>query len=179
MKRTASYQIELINSLSAGLFIEKFSRLSCSSRWVKELAKFRPFAHPEALFLAASEVWWQRCNKEDWIEAFNGRPLIGDMESFKKDLWCAIEDQLTIAATKEIAAELIACNKPYIDKFGYEWILLCEGLTPEQQLANYKRRIDNDPETELRENCVEDFKVTMRRLHLCLLDQDPYDHLEK
>ena len=60
-------------------------------------------------------------------------------------------------------------------QFGYVWILLCEGLTPEQQLWNYKRRIENDVETELRENLVEDFKVTSRRLRLCLLGQDPHD----
>ncbi len=60
-------------------------------------------------------------------------------------------------------------------QFGYIWILLCEGLTAEQQLWNYKRRIENDPETELRENCVEDFKVTIRRLRLCLQGRDPYD----
>lgn len=63
----------------------------------------------------------------------------------------------------------------FLLQFGYVWILLCEGLTPEQQLWNYKRRIGNDTETELRENLVEDFKVTSRRLRLCLLGQDPHD----
>ena len=52
---------------------------------------------------------------------------------------------------------------------------LAERLTPEQQLANYLRRIENDRHSELMENSVEDLKVTMRRLRLCLLDQDPYD----
>ena len=176
MKQRTAYETGLINDLSTERFTEKFFRLSSSKRWVMEILKHRPFDSPESLFHVAADVWWNTCTRNDWIESFNGRPLIGDMESFKKDLWCAKEDKLTLESTQSVADELIACNKPYLDKFGYEWILLCEGLTPEQQLANYKRRIENDTETELRENCVEDFKVTLRRLKLCLLDMDPYDH---
>lgn len=170
-----TYQIDLINRLSHEEFTTKFGRICCSRTWVREMALRRPYLDPDQLSATAAHVWWHVCERADWVEAFNGRPLIGDMVSFEKDLWCAIEDELTIAASPEIGAELIACNKPYMEKFGFVWILLCEGLTPEQQLASYKRRIENDPDTELRENCVEDFKVSMRRLRLCLLDQDPYD----
>lgn len=170
-----AYDVKLINRLSDAQFTEKFARLSCSRRWVSELVKRRPFASAEQLFHHAADIWWNVCTRADWIEAFNGRPLIGDQKSFEKDLWCALEDAETIVAPKHIADELIACNQPYRDKFGYLWILLCEGLTPAQQLANFRRRLENDPETELRENCVEDFKATLRRLRLCLLGQDPYD----
>ena len=156
-------------------FDEKIARLSASKTWNAELRKLRPFATATALLDAAAEVWWNRCTKEDWIESFNGRPIIGDQESFIKDKWCLLEDEHIIKAGKEVAAELERCNAPYRQKFGYVWILLCEGLTPEQQLANYQRRIENDRQTELMENSVEDFKVTMRRLRLCLLNKDPYD----
>lgn len=169
-----AYDVTRINQLSDAEFVEKFSQLSTSRHWMGELLRRRPFASAEQLFHEAADVWWNVCTRADWIEAFNGRPLIGDQESFEKDLWCAAEDALTIAAPKEIADDLIACNGPYHDRFGYVWVLLCEGLTPEQQLANYRRRVENDPETELRENCVEECKVMMRRLRLSLLGQDPY-----
>jgi OHCU decarboxylase len=168
-------EVARINHLDDARFTEKFSRLSTSKTWVREMARRRPFASPERLLHDAADVWWNVCTREDWIEAFNGRPLIGDQQSFEKDLWCAKEDALTIQAPRHIADELMACNAPYARKFGYVWILLCEGLTPEQQLTNYRRRIDNDPETELRENCVEELKVTLRRLRLCLHGEDPYD----
>jgi hypothetical protein len=35
-------------------------------------------------------VWWNVCERADWVEAFNGRPLIGDMLSFAKDPWYAL-----------------------------------------------------------------------------------------
>lgn len=178
MTLQTGYSVERINGLSAPQFVAKFERISLSKRWVGEMLKARPFRDPAHILETAAHIWWNVCSKADWIEAFNGRPLIGDQESFAKDLWCAVEDAHTIAAPKRIADELIACNKPYLDKFGYVWILLCEGLTPEQQLWNYRRRIENDVETELRENCVEELKVTMRRLRLSLLDQDPYEHPE-
>jgi 5-hydroxyisourate hydrolase/2-oxo-4-hydroxy-4-carboxy-5-ureidoimidazoline decarboxylase len=164
-----------INALGDAQFEEKFTRLSASKRWVQEMKKGRPFKDAAQMLALSESVWWNVCTRNDWVEAFNGRPLIGDQASFEKDLWCAAEDALTIEAPKHIADELIACNKPYTDKFGYVWILLCEGLTPEQQLANYRRRVNSDVETELKENCVEELKVTMRRLRLCLEDRDPYD----
>jgi 2-oxo-4-hydroxy-4-carboxy--5-ureidoimidazoline (OHCU) decarboxylase len=172
MKR---FDIELINHLNEVEFEKKFKRLSTSKTWNDEIKKRRPFASGEQLLNAAADIWWNVCKKDDWIESFNGRPIIGDQESFVKDKWCLLEDEHTIQAEKEVADELVRCNKPYSDKFGYVWILLCEGLTPEQQLADYKRRIDNDLQTELMENSVEDFKVTLRRLRLCLLNEDPYD----
>lgn len=174
MASSPGYDVALINHLSDADFVGRLSHISPPRRWGSELLKRRPFGSAERLFQDAADVWWNVCTRADWVEAFNGRPLIGDQASFEKDLWCAAEDTLTIAAPKHIADELIACNRPYLDHFGNVWVLLCEGLTPEQQLANYRRRIENDPETELRENCVEEFKVTMRRLRLSLLGQDPY-----
>jgi 2-iminobutanoate/2-iminopropanoate deaminase len=170
-----SYDVDLINRLDPARFAAKFARLSASKTWNAEMTKRRPFATAEALLDAAADVWWNACKKPDWIESFNGRPIIGDQESFVKDKWCYQEDEHVIQASKEVADELVRCNAPYTEKFGYVWILLCEGLSPDQQLHNYKRRVGNDVQTELMENAVEDFKVTMRRLRLCLQDQDPYD----
>jgi OHCU decarboxylase len=168
------YEVMIVNRLSDAQFIEQFSHLSNSRRWVSELLRRRPFATTERLFDDAADVWWNVCTLKDWIEAFNGRAPIGDQVSSENDLWSVDEDALTLAAPKHIADELFACNGPYRDKFGYVWIQFCEGLTAEQQLANFRRRIENDPETELRENCVEEFKITIRRLRLTVLGRDPY-----
>ena len=170
------YDIKLINKLSPDDFRRKLARFCGSKKWLAEIERLRPFASAAALTQAASDIWWNICNRADWIESFNSRPAIGDQESFVKDKWCLLEDEHTIIASRAVADELLRCNEPYSTKFGYIWILLCEGLTPEQQLANYKRRIENDIQTELMENSVEDFKVTMRRLRLSLLNQDPYDN---
>ena len=175
---TPSYDVRLINDLDDAGFEAKLARLSASKTWNAEMKKLRPFASAEALLDAAAHVWWNVCTHADWIESFDGRPIIGDQESFIKDKWCLQEDEHTIQASKEVADELVRCNEPYSKKFGYVWILLCEGLTPEQQLASYQRRIENDVQTEMMENSVEDFKVTLRRLRLCLLNNDPYDAKE-
>jgi 2-oxo-4-hydroxy-4-carboxy--5-ureidoimidazoline (OHCU) decarboxylase len=174
-EQAPEYDAELVNKLDDAGFDAKFARLSSSKTWCNEMRKRRPFANATAVLDAASDVWWNVCTKADWVEGFNGRPIIGDQESFVKDKWCLLEDEHVIQADKTVADRLVACNAPYMNKFGYVWILLCEGLTPEQQLANYLRRIENDPQTELMENSVEELKVTLRRLRLCLLDKDPYD----
>jgi 2-oxo-4-hydroxy-4-carboxy--5-ureidoimidazoline (OHCU) decarboxylase len=171
-----SYDISFINRLSPEELQTKFARLSGSKKWVFEMLSRHPFSDADQLLGAAAKVWWDVCDREDWIESFNSRPVIGDQESFIKDKWCQLEDEHTIQASKKVADELIRCNAPYQKKFGYAWILLCEGLTPAEQLANYKRRIDNDVRTELVENSLEDFKVTVRRLRLCLQCQDPYNN---
>lgn len=170
-----AYRVERINDLDEAAFAAKFARLSASRTWAAEMQRRRPFASAEAALDAAADVWWNVCGRDDRIESFNGRPLIGDQASFQKDRWCLLEDEHVIAAPKEIAEELIRCNEPYLKKFGYVWILLCEGLAPDQQLTNYRRRITNDPITEYMENSVQDFHVTARRLRLCLQGKDPYD----
>src|SRR5262245_39942127 len=97
-----AYDVTLINSQSDAQFIETFCTLSHSRRWGKELLKRRPFQTAERLLHAAADVWWNVCTREDWIESFDARPLIGDQAGCEKDLWSAVEDALTIAAPKHI-----------------------------------------------------------------------------
>ncbi len=131
-KDAKGYDIALINDLSDERFDRKFAAISSSKTWRAEMKRRRPFASAEKLLEDAADVWWNRCSREDWIESFSGRPVIGDLESFVKDKWCYLEDEHVIEAGPEVAAELIRCNAPYMEKFGFIWILLCEGLTPEQ-----------------------------------------------
>jgi hypothetical protein len=51
------------------------------------MLKRRPFRSAKHVLDAAADVWWNVCERSDWVEAFNGRPLIGDMLSFAKDPW--------------------------------------------------------------------------------------------
>lgn len=77
---------------------------------------FALYCSHDQLLQAADDIWWRSCEHADWVESFNSRPLIGDRESFKKDPWCAAEDAHVINAPQHVADELIACNKPYMDK---------------------------------------------------------------
>jgi hypothetical protein len=69
--------------------LERFNRLSddeaagellavCHSRrWAKEVAAGRPYPDVAALQQAADEVW-QGLSPEDWREAFEAHPRIGE-----------------------------------------------------------------------------------------------------
>ncbi len=64
---------------------------------------------------------------------------------------------------------------PYQKKFHMRCILLCEGMTPKQQLEVVTKRInENSYDKELEVNFEEDLKVTCRRLHLLAQGEDPF-----
>jgi len=54
-------------------------------------------------------------------------------------------------------------------------IILCEGMTPKQQSEVYKKRLENDYETEFAMNEKEDIRVTQRRLRELAEGKDPFD----
>eukprot|EP00743_Colponemidia_sp_Colp-15_P001251 GILK01001374.1.p1 GENE.GILK01001374.1~~GILK01001374.1.p1 ORF type:complete len:325 (-),score=65.63 GILK01001374.1:145-1119(-) len=170
------YNVDLFNRLSVEALKLKLSRISSSKRWVNEMVSRRPFASAEALLRAAAHIWWNICTPQDKVEAFNGRPLIGDLDASHEDLWSRQEDDVTLQADAQVVKDMLfSRNAEYTKRFGYEWILLCEGMSIQQQAANFVRRVENDEETEMHENSVEELKITLRRLRLALQDKDPYD----
>jgi len=50
----------------------------CSSeKWTALLIKEFPFANAKDLVKKATSLWYEECNEEDWMEAFNHHPNWG------------------------------------------------------------------------------------------------------
>ncbi len=135
----------------------------CGCRnWTRGLTNARPFADSDALFRAADNLWWA-LSEEDWLEAFRAHPKIGEqkaaaVQSEQARNWSAQEQSGIHAAAIETKAALAAGNQKYEERFGFIFIVCASG----------RRRMQNDPGTELRVAAEEQRKITRLRLEKLL-----------
>ena len=174
---SASAGLQAFNALNQRDMIIKLSRVSECDTWVARMVQRAPFASKDTLLAQAAHIWFYECSTEDKVQGFNGRPLIGNMGQVALDLWCSNEDNKTleVASDQTIIDALLACNPQYEEKFGWVWILFCKDMTPAEQLANFKRRMNSQPILELHENAVEECKILQSRLASVLEGADPFD----
>jgi N-carbamoyl-L-amino-acid hydrolase len=131
--------------------------LSCcaSRRWAAAVTAARPYPTARALHRAAADRWWALA-AEDWQEAFAAHPRIGAI---------AGGEQAGVAgATPETLAALADGNRRYEQRFGRVFIVRATGRTAAEMLDLLQRRLDGDPDTELRTAAGEQADITRLRL---------------
>lgn len=139
-----------------------------SERWVKQMLSIQRFENTDEIIKDAERIWFS-LDKSDWLEAFDHHPKIGDMNSLKekfsvsKDL-SACEQAGALTAAEETLSELALYNQLYEKKFGFIFIVFATGKSSDEMLEIIKERINNDPETELRNAAEEQLKITKLRL---------------
>jgi len=144
-----------------------------SSRWVNEMTAKRPFRSREAVFKAADEVA-DSLEPKDWLEAFEHHPRIGERPatgSGSAAEWAAAEQSDVEGAASGVKAALESANQEYERKFGYIYIVCATGRSAEEMLDLARKRLENDPEKELRVAAAEQRKITRLRLEK-LLDSE-------
>ncbi len=160
-----------LNALPAG-DAEAELRACCGSReWARRVAARRPFRSADELFAAADEVWWD-LGPEDWHEAFRAHPRIGERKAApaqgaRAAAWSA-QEQSGVDRDEALAAALAEGNRAYEERFGHIYLVCATGKTGEEMLEILRRRLENDPETELRVAAAEQAKITRLRLEKLL-----------
>lgn len=144
-----------------------------STIWAQNLIDFRPYKDKEEL-LKLSDMVWTSCENEEVLEAFSHHPKIGDMKNLEKQFastkeWAAGEQSGVNVASPETLQELVDVNAAYEAKFGYIFIVCATGKTADEMLAMCKRRLQNEPDTELRIAKAEQNKITHIRLNKLLV----------
>ena len=164
--------------------LEKFNRLPhqralralldcCGApKWAKQMAALRPFAGEEELLNAADKTW-SALAREDWLEAFQHHPPIGETkgrarQSATASRWSAKEQSSAQKAAPEVLEALATQNRAYTEKFRYVFLICATGKTSEEILNALRRRLPNDPDTELRVAAEEQRKITRLRLEKLL-----------
>jgi allantoicase len=164
--------------------LERFNRLPgqralralldcCGSRkWAQQMATLRPFAG-EAELLNAADKTWSALAREDWLEAFQHHPPIGETQararqSATASRWSAKEQSSAQKAAPEVLEALAAQNRAYAEKFGYVFLICATGKTSEEIWSALRWRLPNDPDTELRVAAEEQRKITRLRLEKLL-----------
>ncbi len=155
-----------LNALSSGEARRTLLACCGSTAWVEAMLADRPFKGDEALWEAADRRWWA-LEPEDWREAFSRHPRIGERTldaSTRSGAWSREEQSGVGGAPEDVRAALEEGNRVYEERFGHVFLIRAAGRSAEEMLGELRRRLTNDPETELREAAREQLEITKLRL---------------
>ncbi len=151
---------------------EQLDRICTSKRWQQEMNIRMPFDSAESL-LRSAEIAFTRLRETDWLEAFAGHPMIGDLNSLKKkysqgkDL-SEKEQQSVKLATSDVLQELLTLNREYHEKFGFIFIVCAANKSAEEMLSLLKQRIIRSRDDELQQAAIEQQKISNIRMEAFL-----------
>jgi 2-oxo-4-hydroxy-4-carboxy-5-ureidoimidazoline decarboxylase len=133
-----------------------------STRWVEAVAAGRPYPDLAALQEVADGVW-RGLDSDDWREALDGHPRIG--ESGGTSPASSKQEQAGLASAGDAVKAAIARNNlVYEERFGHVYLISAAGRGPEEILADLESRLDNDSVTELRVAADQHARITRLRL---------------
>jgi 2-oxo-4-hydroxy-4-carboxy-5-ureidoimidazoline decarboxylase len=137
--------------LSSDLEARLFTCLASRS-WARAVASGEP-----------AEDAMDRLTDEEWLEAMKAHPRIGERggdapKSSEQEQSRAM--QASAATLEALAAE----NRRYEERFGHVFLIHASGRGGEEILSELRRRLNNDPVTELEEAKRELRKIALMRL---------------
>ena len=150
------------NNLDKDIAAKKLFSCCGSQKWVSLVMKKFPFESQGALVEQATTIWYNECNKEDWLESFTHHPKIGDKKSLTEK-FAGKEQAGVITATKETIEALANANNDYESKFDFIFIVCATGKPAEEMLRLLNDRLKNDLDSELQIAMNEQHKITLIR----------------
>ncbi len=162
--------VELINNMAAEDLHSHLDRCCNSSSWVEMMIKDRPFDSLAKMHQRAEHIW-QGLSKSDYLEAFEGHPMIGaNLEALRKKFthtsdWSEGEQSGIQTASENTLIELQQANIQYIEQFGYIFIVCATGKTASEMLGLLNQRLNNFPHDEILIAAGEQQKITTIRLN--------------
>ena len=139
-----------------------------ATAWVQAMVARRPFQTLGILLRDADELWWS-LTPDDWREAFDHHPRIGERvaateQSRRAQAWSEGEQKGVDSAAANLRDALAEGNREYERKFGHIYLVCATGKSAEEILAMLRDRLNNDATTELRVAAGEQARITRLRL---------------
>lgn len=163
--------------LSEADFVAKFGGIFEHSPWVAERAwkLERGPAHDTATGLhSALKRCFRSAGKDEKLALLNAHPdLAGKLAQAKRLTEQSTSEQASAgldALTDEERATFQKLNATYVEKFGFPFIIAVKGLTKDEILDAFHRRIDHDYDSEFSEACRQVERITLLRLRDILPD---------
>jgi 2-oxo-4-hydroxy-4-carboxy-5-ureidoimidazoline decarboxylase len=165
---TANAVLARWNALSEDAAAMEILPCCGSRRWASELARARPFADDAALCERSAKIWLG-LGPADWDEAFRTHPRIGERKAVaaatqRSAAWSLSEQSRFRQSDLEIRAALERGNQLYEERFGRIFLVCATGKSAAEMLMILVRRLQNDPQTELRETVEQQWQITQLRL---------------
>ena len=166
--------LENLNQLPAAEAKHTFMQCCTSSTWVKKMVEARPFSSALAIKKAANNAW-QGLSEQDYFEAFEGHPKIGDVSSLRakyantKEL-AGNEQGLVKEANDDVLEVLSQGNSDYEEKFGFIFIVCATGKSAKQMSDLLQARLPNNKTQELVNAAEEQRKIFQLRIDKALAE---------
>jgi 2-oxo-4-hydroxy-4-carboxy-5-ureidoimidazoline decarboxylase len=141
--------LDAFNNEPADQAVQALRACNAAPRFAAELVAGRPFRDADTLVARAEQVT-RALPWEDVAVALAAHPRIGDrVEGSSTEAEASRQEQGSMqSADAETRAALVDGNRAYEDRFGHVFLIRASGRPPEEMLAELRRRLENDEETE-------------------------------
>jgi len=158
--------IERFNSLSDQEALQALYGCFANPGWAARVAAGRPY-RDLAEMLVSAESAWSELTPSGWLEAFKAHPRLGESGGHSPQS-SEREQRLVRHASEQTLAALAEENRRYEARFGHVFLIAASGRTGDEVLEALRRRIGNDPGTELVVAAGEHRTITRLRLERLL-----------
>ncbi|MEX1189100.1 MAG: hydroxyisourate hydrolase [Bacteroidia bacterium] len=142
-----------------------------SQNWVNKVMSSGLINSEKELVECCTDVWYNQCDKNDYLESFTHHPEIGDFESLKEKF--AGKEQAGISvATENTINQLAQANKDYKAKFGFIFIVCATGKSADEMLQLLINRLENSLDEEIAIAMGEQMKISIIRLQKLFPESD-------
>lgn len=155
----------------------EWEKICTSQRW-KEIVLQDISTHNQTELsylevIAIATRAFEKLSETDWLEAFAGHPMIGDISSLKakysqgKNL--SEQEQAQVQhAPEQVLDDLLKRNREYIEKFGFIFIVCARNKSAQEMLSLLNQRIKNQRSCELTNAAAEQRKISQLRMEAML-----------
>lgn len=160
--------LDELNRASPEQQADFFYSQCAASRWVGLMVQSAPYGSKAAV-LDAARQHWATMTETDWREAFDGHPMIGNLQSLREKYQSSrghsSQEQSGVDGASDATLQALANeNQAYLDRHGFIFIVFASGKSADQMLDQLRARIHNSTEQELKLAAVQQLKITLRRL---------------
>ena len=165
-----------LNTMDISCAKDWFMQTCTASAWCELMTLSRPYASLDQVIETGSEHW-QKMRTSDFIEAFEGHPMIGDIDALREKYAAtkAIagnEQAGTASASDDILQTLQQANKAYLKKHGFIFIICASGLSANTMLNVLQIRLQNTSDEEMKIAAQEQLKITLLRIKKALTKEE-------
>ena len=148
-----------LNALPAGDAVRLLLGCCSAPGWARRVAADRPYATVDGLVAAADAAWAGRAPGE-LDAAMAGHLRIGERGLSAQSR----QEQSGVGSGAGTIRALREANAAYEARFGHVFLICATGRGPDDILAELRRRMTNDPATELEVAAAEIGKINALRL---------------
>ena len=164
--------VEWINTASVPELESFFRRCCTCGAWIKRMVAGRPY-NSRGSVLKAADGNWQGLDESEYLQAFEGHPMIGDIQSlgmkYADTRTFSYEEQSKVlTASQEILQALVTGNAEYTARFGFVFLVCATDKNAGEILAILQARLRNTRDMEIQHAGQEQGKITHIRLERLL-----------